>query len=214
MRARVGFATGLVVAAMFGVAACGFGVDLDGLFGTAGDGGVSGEGSVDAGEEAGLEAGIPSIEVQQLAAGDNFTCGRRIDGTVMCWGEDNPTGRLGDGLKLSSSAPVLVKDVDRRDRRRRRSQPRLHRPPHAAPCRAGATTTVDSSATDTTTGSPTPRNVVQLVDAQQLALGSAFSCAVQKDATVQCWGDNTSGQLGDGSVTPRSQPAAVTASPT
>lgn len=209
MRARVGFATGLVVAAMFGVAACGFGVDLDGLFGTVGDGGVSGEASVDAGEEAGVEAGIPSIEVQQLAAGNNFTCGRRIDGTVMCWGEDDPTGRLGDGLKTSSSVPVLVKDVtDATDV--------AAGPNHACIVhRTGAVSCWGDNdgrqlGDGTTTGSPTPRNVVQLVDAQQLALGSAFSCAVRKDATVQCWGDNTSGQLGDGSVTPRSQPAAVT----
>jgi alpha-tubulin suppressor-like RCC1 family protein len=209
MRARVGVATGLVAAAFFGVAACGFGVDLDGLFGAAGDGGASGDGAADGGEGGVAEAGIPSIEVQQLAAGDGFTCGRRIDGTVMCWGEDNSRGRLGDGQKRSSSVPVLVKDIAD-------SVDVAAGPDHA--CIVHKTGTVSCWGNNegrqlgdgTTTSSPTPVNVVQLVDAQQLALGSASSCAVKKDATVHCWGDNSSGQLGDGSLTPRSQPAPVT----
>ncbi len=212
MRARVGVATALVAAALFGgaaVAACGFGVDLDNLFGAAGDGGLSGEGSVDGGDEAGREAGIPSIDVQQLAAGYNFTCGRRIDGTVMCWGEDTQVGRLGDGLKFSSSTPVLVKDVtDAIDVAAGSG--------HACVVhKAGSVSCWGENAgrqlgDGTTTDSPTPLNVVQLVDATQLALGDAFSCALKKDATVQCWGDNAVGQLGDGTMTPRSQPAAVT----
>ena len=209
MRARVGVATGLVVAGFFGVAACGFGVDLDGLFGAAGDGGPSGDGAVDGGEGGAAEAGIPSIEVQQLAAGDGFTCGRRIDGTVMCWGEDNRYGRLGDGKKASSSVPVLVKDVaDAIDV--------AAGPDHACIVhRTGAASCWGNNegrqlGDGSTTSSPTPVNVVQLVDAQQLALGAAFSCALKKDGTVHCWGDNGAGQLGDGSTTPRSQPAAVT----
>lgn len=206
MRARVGFATALVAAAFLGVAACGFGVDLDGLFGAAGDGGAT-DGSLDGGD-ASAEAGIPSIEVQQLAAGDDFTCGRRVDGTVMCWGEDNPTGRLGDGLKFSSSVPVLVKDVsDAIDV--------AAGPDHACVIhRSGSVSCWGSNdgrelGDGTTTTSPTPVNVVQLADAQQLALGQAFSCALKKDATVACWGDNSVGQLGDGTTTPRSQPAPV-----
>ena len=212
MRARVGVATALVVAALFGgagVAACGFGVDLDNLFGAAVDGGPSAEGSVDGGDGGGAEAGIPSLEVQQLAAGDNFTCGRRIDGTVMCWGEDGSIGRLGDGLKFSTSTPVLVKDVaDAIDVAAGPSHACIVHKSGTVSCwgengsrQLGDGTTVDS---------PTPLNVVTLADATQLALGRAFSCTLKKDATVACWGDNAVGQLGDGTKTPRSQPAPVT----
>ena len=96
-----------------GLAACGFGVDLDGLFGAVpGEGGPSGEGSVDGGGEAGpAEAGIPSTPVEQLTMGSDYGCGRRSDGTVMCWGATEIGGELGDGLKISSSTPVLAKDV-------------------------------------------------------------------------------------------------------
>lgn len=41
-----------------------------------------------------------------------------------------------------------------------------------------------------------------------LALGSEHSCAIQAQ-TVLCWGKNDNGQLGDGSFTDRSTPAAV-----
>jgi cysteine-rich repeat protein len=35
-----------------------------------------------------------------------------------------------------------------------------------------------------------------------LAAGNGFTCAVLSDGTVQCWGDNNLGQLGQGSATP------------
>jgi alpha-tubulin suppressor-like RCC1 family protein len=211
MRARAGVATILATFAFMCVAAaCGFGVDLDGLFadGT-GDGGPPGEGGLDGGDEGGAEAGIPSIEVQQLAMGTNFGCGRRIDGTIMCWGEHERSGELGDGLKVSSSVPVLVKDVaDATDLAVGQHHGCVVRRAGAVAC--WGRNDLRQLGDGTTTDSPTPHNVVQLADAKQLALGYGFSCALKTDGTVQCWGDNVKGQLGDGSVTPRSQPAPVT----
>ncbi len=46
--------------------------------------------------------------------------------------------------------------------------------------------------------------------AAQVSVGAAHACAALRDGTVQCWGDNSSGQLGDGTVTSRSEPAEVT----
>lgn len=42
-----------------------------------------------------------------------------------------------------------------------------------------------------------------------MALGGYHSCAVISDSTVRCWGRNAEGQLGDGTTTSRSRPAAV-----
>ncbi len=87
MRARVGVAASLAAFALVGVAACGFGVDLDGLF----DGTSDGDGGPDApildgGPDALVEAGIPSVEVEQLSLGSKLRLRPGIDGTVMCWG--------------------------------------------------------------------------------------------------------------------------------
>jgi len=45
--------------------------------------------------------------------------------------------------------------------------------------------------------------------ARQIACGEEHSCARLADGTVQCWGDNEEGQLGDGSNTDRNRPVAV-----
>src|SRR2546430_3935126 len=39
--------------------------------------------------------------------------------------------------------------------------------------------------------------------------GQAHACALSTDGTAYCWGDNTFGQLGDGTVTERDTPVAV-----
>ncbi|MBM4378412.1 MAG: hypothetical protein FJ086_03790 [Deltaproteobacteria bacterium] len=41
-----------------------------------------------------------------------------------------------------------------------------------------------------------------------VALGAGHACALLDDATVKCWGANTSGQLGQGDTTPRGDASA------
>jgi alpha-tubulin suppressor-like RCC1 family protein len=42
-----------------------------------------------------------------------------------------------------------------------------------------------------------------------VAVGSEHICAVKNDGTVWCWGDNSYGQLGDGTTTARTSPTLV-----
>src|SRR2546430_3191985 len=39
-------------------------------------------------------------------------------------------------------------------------------------------------------------------------LGAFYSCALLQDGTVRCWGDNSTGELGDGTTTNASTPGA------
>ena len=47
---------------------------------------------------------------------------------------------------------------------------------------------------------------------KSLRLGSQHTCAIASDDKVYCWGNNTSGQLGDGSIVSSSVPVAVSTS--
>ncbi|MEI8083411.1 MAG: Ig-like domain-containing protein, partial [Actinomycetes bacterium] len=55
----------------------------------------------------------------------------------------------------------------------------------------------------------TPPGKPGQVKAVQVASGLGHSCAVMSDATVRCWGDNSYGQLGDGSTRSSSLPVRV-----
>lgn len=56
---------------------------------------------------------------------------------------------------------------------------------------------------------PFPIRVPDLVDVTAISAGGLHSLALLKDGTVRAWGDNSSGQLGDGTTTDRPSPVAV-----
>ncbi len=47
------------------------------------------------------------------------------------------------------------------------------------------------------------------VHASQIALGTLHTCARMDDGSAKCWGDNTNGQLGDGSTQNKTSPTSV-----
>src|SRR5204863_1826609 len=52
----------------------------------------------------------------------------------------------------------------------------------------------------TTNPSTTPVTVVGITNAIAVGAGYHHSCALLEDGRVQCWGDNTYGQLGNGAA--------------
>ena len=65
----------------------------------------------------------------------------------------------------------------------------------------GGGTTADASST--------PVVVPGLKDVTAISLGGYFGCALLSDGTVRCWGQNTAGQLGDGTQTSSATPVPV-----
>lgn len=70
----------------------------------------------------------------------------------------------------------------------------------------GAGTGDDAGDDDDGVDAPPPPPGPILTD---LSAGSEHTCAVIDDHTVRCWGDNRSGQLGDGTTTSSVQPVTV-----
>jgi alpha-tubulin suppressor-like RCC1 family protein len=131
----------------------------------------------------------------ELSAGSAHNCARRTSGAVVCWG-NNSNGQLGDGTTLTSTLAAAVAGL-----------------PDAIELSAGADHTCARKANGSVVcwgnnsngqlgdGSTAPNQtfavaVTGLTDAIQLAAGGTHSCAIRTNASVVCWGGNTSGQLG------------------
>jgi len=59
------------------------------------------------------------------------------------------------------------------------------------------------------TQTPQRANAAAMTGFTKVTAGTDFTCAVKSDATVWCWGLNSSGQLGDGTTTNRNRPVQV-----
>jgi len=168
-------------------------------------------GSDDRGQSAAHQPIVTGATIAGMTAGAKHACVVLDNGDVQCWGA-NDQGQLGDGTHNDSRVPALV-----------------HMPP-AVEVRAGASFTCarlrnntiacwgDNRAhqlvNGTSQSSSSPSPVPGLVGAQELAVGGDSGCArLLDDGAVRCWGANTFGQLGDGTVQAHDVPMPVKAAP-
>lgn len=207
--ARVGFLLAALVAA-----ACNAIVGVESVTRGARPGGEDGgEPPPEDGAAPDVDSGAPGGPLAvKLALGYIHTCARRLDGTVLCWGE-NGAGQLGDGVPFDGGRPpalVPQRVVDVRD---------------AIEVAAGISHTCalrrsgevacwginffGQLGDGTKNRTSRPVAVQGLDDAIGIAAGTSFVCAVRRDETAVCWGANYSGQLGDGTKVDRGAPAPV-----
>ena len=140
-----------------------------------------------------------SAQTNQLAAGAEHTCAVTASGSVKCWG-NNATGQLGNGSFSSSPLPTLVLGFDVQVR--------------AVAAGAGhscALTVIGSvkcwgnngwgqlGNNSTDASSNTPVDVVGLSSGVTgISANGYFTCVIQGNSGVKCWGNNRAGQLGSG----------------
>ena len=146
--------------------------------------------------------------VAELAAGSYHTCARTGAGAVFCWGW-NVGGQVGDGTIANRLSPFEVPGLAAVRGHRGGQLPQL-RP---AARRLGALL-----------GAERRRPARQRIDDQlrgarrscsrcrrrrRSSAGGRHTCALVGDGSVQCWGGNDFGELGDGTTTAHPFPEPV-----
>jgi RHS repeat-associated protein len=146
----------------------------------------------------------------QISANHYTTCALLSGGSIKCWGY-NHSGQLGDGTTTRRLTPVSVSGV---------SNAVQVAVGYLSACALLSTGSVmcwgDNSQGElgdgTTTQHLTPVAVSGLSSATQIALAAnagEHACARLSNGTVDCWGLNSDGQLGDNTTTERLIPVAV-----
>ena len=152
-----------------------------------------------------------SSGVKTISAGNGFTCALTSSGSVMCWG-NNIWGELGDGTTINSDIPVNVSG--------------LSSGVIAVSAGLGGHVCALSSSGglkcwgDNDSGqlgnvtnvviNPLPVNVAGLGSGvAAVSAGVWHTCALTKKGAVKCWGENISGELGDGSTIESTSPKGV-----
>jgi alpha-tubulin suppressor-like RCC1 family protein len=155
-----------------------------------------------------------------LSAGGDHTCGLTPTGAAYCWG-DNGFGELGDGTQTNRLTPVAV-TLPAGVTFARLSAGGLHTcgltPAGATYC-WGNNFSGELGVGGTPTGTclnGSPCSSVPLavtmpagVTFASLSAGQFHTCGSTAAGAAYCWGDNTFGQLGDGTTTNRLMPMAV-----
>lgn len=135
--------------------------------------------------------------VRSLALGHFFSCALMVDRTVKCWGQ-NGDGQLGDGSTTNRSSPVDVAGLtDVRSLSAGQNFVCAVLMDDEISCWGG---NLDGQIGDGTQDSPrlAPTAVSNLSDVAQVSAGRNHACARRTTGTLRCWGDNTFGEIGDG----------------
>jgi alpha-tubulin suppressor-like RCC1 family protein len=159
---------------------------------------------------------IPLSGVVSVAAGWYHSCALMSTGTMKCWGY-NYNGQLGDGTTVSRRAPVDVKDpIDPSGLLANVTAISTGWNYTCALISGGAIKCWGANGYgklgngNNTTDSHTPIDVNNLAgSAIAVAAGQVHTCAVLASGSVQCWGYNGFGQLGDGTYTNNPIPVTV-----
>lgn len=150
-------------------------------------------------------------DVAEVAAGGFQTCARKTDGTLWCWG-DNAYGQLGDGTTVDRLSPVQVTALgtDVIQVAVATSHTCARKADSSLWCWGGNASGKLGDGTTVSKSSPTQVTSLGTTVAD-IAVGASYTCARKTEGSLWCWGNNSYGQLGDGTTASKSSPVQVTA---
>jgi|GEM_PF-6563093 len=137
--------------------------------------------------------------VKTIAAGRYHTCAILNDGHIMCWGR-NINGELGNGLTGSRSMPVQVTGIS--DAKAIAAGDNHSCAIDGTEVKCWGRNTEGQFGNHSDINSRTPVSTYFQLNASGIAAGNFHTCALNTNTNgiVFCAGNNTSGQLGNGST--------------
>lgn len=153
---------------------------------------------------------LPGARISSISTGASHSCALADDGAAFCWGL-NSSGELGNGTATESLFPVAVNQV-------------VTGPLASISVGVYRTCAVSASGaaycwgigangalgTGSTASVSVPTPVVGLTSGvSAVSTGAWFTCAITTVGDPFCWGENSIGQLGDGTTTNSLTPVPV-----
>lgn len=160
-------------------------------------------------------AQTPAFGILQVAAANGHTCAivaNTTGGVVKCWG-DNVYGELGDGTTINRITPVDVSGLPSGITKIELGDSHACALTSTGGVKCWGDNRHGQLGDGTVIQRNTPVDVIGLsAGVVAISAGGAFTCAVMGNSasgSAKCWGDNSSGELGDGTNTDRSLPVDV-----
>ncbi len=138
-----------------------------------------------------------SDNVTAIAVGTHHSCALRTDGRVQCWGY-NRDGQLGDGTTIDRNAPTDVIDLSAEVIAITADGNHSCALTKERQVKCWGSNITGQLGDSSTANSTRPVAVDNLTGAvSMIAAGGSHTCAAFQAGGVQCWGNNSSGQLGN-----------------
>lgn len=138
--------------------------------------------------------------VSMITAGLRHTCVLTIAGSVKCWG-NNQDGQLGDGTTVGRDAPVDVLALTNGIKAITAGERHTCALTAARGVKCWGNNRDGQLGDGTVIERVTPVDVAGLTsEVSAITAGEWHTCALTTVGSVQCWGNNNDGQLGDGTV--------------
>lgn len=155
--------------------------------------------------------------VQSLSSGSQHACAVTANGGVKCWG-DNRWGQVGDGSTTQRNQPVDVVGLSSGVKAVAVNGNYSCALTNVGGVKCWGNNASGQLGNNTTTDSTSPvdviglaSGVVSLAASGEMNEGDSHTCALMAGGALKCWGNNTNGQLGDGTTTNRLIPVDITA---
>lgn len=142
-----------------------------------------------------------------LDAGASHTCAIRAGGELSCWGA-NARGQIGDGTTATALQPTVVSAGPWSQVSAGSELTCAVRGDHTLWCWGLASSKQLGNGLTTNSSVPVQEKTLA-IDWASVTAGNAFACGVKLDGTRWCWGTNSLGQGGDGTVTLLAQPTKI-----